>query len=159
MRSGAGQGEWRAPVLRIDGTQALPYKLPQLSDIPPETAAMQLGRCYCCESRWAWPRNNSGSLREESREADLSTEQAGAQAPSWLPDPDGNSGRSQGAQRSSRARPQAAQCVRPHVPTLPSPLRGLLEGEGRVGTHVGAMERLKRRKDFLAAAAGASVST
>ena len=27
-----------------------------------------------------------------------------------------------------------------------------------MGTHVGAMERLKRRKDFLAAAAGASVS-
>src|SRR5712692_8158454 len=143
MRSGAGQGEWRAPVLRIDGTQALPYKLPQLSDIPPETAAMQLGRCYCCESRWAWPRNNSGSLREESREADLSTEQAGAQAPSWLPDPDGYSGRSQGAQRPSRARPQAAQCVtaRPH-PTL-----SRKAGEGRVGANFGAMERLKRRKD------------
>jgi len=32
-------------------------------------------------------------------------------------------------------------------------------GEGRVGAHVGAMERLKQRKDFLAAAAGVSAST
>ncbi len=104
---------------------------------------------------WAWPRNNSGSLREESREADLSTKQAGAQAPSWLPDPDGYSGRSQGAQRPSRARPQAAECV------TARPCLGPRAGRPRsqAAAQVGAMERLKRRKDFLAAAAGASVST
>src|SRR6266436_2049360 len=33
--------------LRIDGTEAVPYKPPQLSDIPARTAAMRLGRRYC----------------------------------------------------------------------------------------------------------------
>jgi hypothetical protein len=47
----------------------------------------------------------------ESREADLSTEQAGAQAPSRLPDPNGHHGRPQGTQCPAGARPQAAQCV------------------------------------------------
>jgi len=41
----------------------------------------------------------------------------------------------------------------------PPPYPPPLAGEGRVGVYVGAMERLRRRKDFLAVAAGASAST
>src|SRR5258708_20274812 len=146
----------------IDGTEALPYKPPQLSDIPfRDGGNASRVAVIVCESRRAWPGIILALLREESREADLSTEQAGAQAPSWLPDPDGYSGRSQGAQCASRAWPQAAQCViaRPHPTLLPRasrpPLsvgkkeraRRPLSREGS-GAYVGAMERLKRRKDF-----------
>ena len=99
-------------TLWIDGTEALPYKPRQLSDVPPETAAMPLGESLLCASLVGpGPGIILALLREESREADLSTEQAGAQAPPWLPDSDGYSGRSQGAQCASRAWPQAAQCV------------------------------------------------
>ena len=47
--------------------------------------------------------------------------------------------------------------VRDRAPhTLPSPRK---RGKGRVGAHVGAMERLRRRRDFLAAATGVSAPT
>ncbi len=127
---------------------------------------MPLGRLLLCASVIGrGPGIILALLREESCEADLSTEQAGAQAPSWLPDPDGYSGRSQRAQCASRAWPQAAQCViaRPHLgprASRPPARKSGRDARGpRWGPHVGAMERLKRRKDFLAAAAGASVST
>jgi len=41
----------------------------------------------------------------------------------------------------------------------PPPYPPPLAGEGRVGAHVGAMERLTQRKDFLATAGGVSVPT
>jgi ribonuclease P protein component len=44
---------------------------------------------------------------EQKREADLSTEQAGAQAPAWLSLSDGDGRRPQGDRRPPRARPQA----------------------------------------------------
>jgi ribonuclease P protein component len=84
-------------------------------------------------------------INEECREADLSTEQARTQAPSWLPYPYGDAGRAQGAQCPPGARAQAPQCV-------------IAQSPQRQGAY-GAVERLKRRKDFLAAATAASVST
>src|SRR5258708_7260947 len=155
----------------IDGTEALPYKPPQLSDIPfRDGGNASRAAVIVCESRRAWPGIILALLSEESREADLSTEQAGAQAPSWLPDPDGYSGRSQGAQCAWGAGPQGAQgmAARPQRgPGAPRPPLSLGKKERArrprsregSGAHVGAMERLKRRKDFLAAAAGTSVST
>jgi ribonuclease P protein component len=74
---------------------------------------------------------------DQTREADLSTEQAGAQAPSRLPDSHGDRRRPQGSQRPSCARPEAAQRL-----TSPGTLT------------VPAVERLRKRVDFVAAAAG-----
>jgi ribonuclease P protein component len=154
---------------RIDETEAVPYKPRQLSDIPAETAnatrvalvvLVSLPLSTLPRMRGRVERGRSpGLIREEGREADLSTEQACAQAPSWLPNPDGYSGRSQGAQRPSCARAQAAQrlTARPLL-CAPHPFGGGQVAVRRLW-HVGAMERLKRRKDFLAAAAATSVST
>ena len=50
---------------------------------------------------------------ERSREADLSTQQAGAQAPSWLSRPPQDHGWPQGSGRPPRARTQAAQRLMP----------------------------------------------
>jgi len=47
--------------------------------------------------------------RRTSREADLSTEQARAQAPAWISRPHGHKGGPQGAQRAPRAWSQAAE--------------------------------------------------
>src|SRR5262249_34310962 len=47
--------------------------------------------------------------RRTSREADLSTEQSGAQAPSRLPRPHGDQGRAQGRCHAPRPRAQAAK--------------------------------------------------
>jgi ribonuclease P protein component len=74
-------------------------------------------------------------------EADLSTEQAGAQASPWLSRPDGHQGRPQGRQCPPRTRSQALDRLK-----------------RRRGTScLVPMERLKRRADFLAAAGGTSV--
>jgi ribonuclease P protein component len=72
---------------------------------------------------------------ETTREADLSTEQARAQAPSRLPQPHGNQGGPQGNCATPFARPQAAECV------SPAP-RGI------------SVRRLTKRADYVAAAAG-----
>jgi ribonuclease P protein component len=149
---------------------ALPYKPPQLSDIPCRNGSnatraalivlISLPPAYPpCIGEGKEGAKEFSLIREEGREADLSTEQACAQAPSWLPNPNGYPGRPQGAQRPSRARAQAAQRLTARPPLYaPLPV-----GEGQVAVrrlwHVGAMERLKRRKDFLAAAVGTSVST
>ena len=80
---------------------------------------------------------------EACREADLSTRQARAQAPTRLPDPNGYHGRTQGGECSPDARPQTAERV-----------------TGRcAGLDVGAMERLRHRSDFLRAAAGITAPT
>jgi ribonuclease P protein component len=71
---------------------------------------------------------------ENTGEADLSTEQIGAQAPSRLPHPHGDHGWPQGAQCSPHARPQAAERL-----------------SGRPPRRV---ERLRKRADFLGVAAG-----
>ena len=52
---------------------------------------------------------NCGLAETDDREADLSTEQIGAQTPTRFPRPHGNHRRPQGRRSSARARPQAAQ--------------------------------------------------
>jgi ribonuclease P protein component len=74
---------------------------------------------------------------DKAREADLSTQQAGAQAPSRISRPPQDHGRPQGACRPTGTRPQAAQRLRP------------------ARTPASAMERLRQRADFLAVATGA----
>jgi hypothetical protein len=59
--------------------------------------------------RAADPTSRCSGQRRTTREADLSTEQAGAQAPSRFSCPHGDDGRPQGRGRAPRARPQAAQ--------------------------------------------------
>ena len=75
------------------------------------------------------------------READLSTEQACAQAPSRVPRAHGDQGRTQGVVGASGARTQAAL--------------GLIAAKG---PHIASMERLRERADFLAAASGIKAS-
>lgn len=74
---------------------------------------------------------------EQAREADLSTQQAGAQAPSRISRPHQDQGWPQGDRRPARARPQAAQRLK------------------RARALASAMQRLRQRKDFLAVATGA----
>jgi ribonuclease P protein component len=81
--------------------------------------------------------------RRQTREADLSTEQAGAQAASRFPRPHGDNRRPQGHCQAARARSQAAQRL---TPRRPKP-RGV------------AMERLRQRADFVAAATGVKAPT
>jgi ribonuclease P protein component len=81
--------------------------------------------------------------RRTPREADLSTEQARSQAPPRLPRAHGNYRRPQGALRAPQDRPQAAQRL---ICTATNP-------------HSLAVERLRQRSDFLAAARAAKVTT
>jgi ribonuclease P protein component len=78
---------------------------------------------------------------DQTSEADLSTEQAGAQASPRLSRPDGNQRRPQGRQCPPRARSQASQRLKKAA------------GYARLVP----MERLKQRADFLAAAGGAKI--
>jgi ribonuclease P protein component len=72
-----------------------------------------------------------------AREADLPTQQAGAQAPSWISPPPQDQGRPQGACRPASPWAQAAERLTPAPATAST------------------MERLRQRADFLAAATGA----
>lgn len=74
---------------------------------------------------------------EIHREADLSTQQAGAQAPSRFSRPDGHEGRPQGPCRAALARAQTAECL--------------------TATAL-SVDRIRRRADFLAAARGRKAS-
>jgi ribonuclease P protein component len=76
-----------------------------------------------------------------NREADLSTEQIGAQTPTRFPRPHGNHGRPQGGGDTARARSQTIERLTPAA-----------------GRRV-PMERLRRRADFLAAAGGRKIAT
>ena len=73
----------------------------------------------------------------QAREADLPTQQAGAQAPSWLSQPPEDQGGPQGAGCPAAAWAQAAQRLKPARRSASSP-----------------MQRLRQRADFLAAASG-----
>src|SRR5262249_3509692 len=72
-------------------------------------------------------------------EADLPTQQAGAQAPARLSQPHGDQGRPQGDRGATRARPQAAE--------------RLIAFSGAA-----VIERLKQRSEFLAASGGTKAS-
>ena len=85
---------------------------------PGSTGAAQLGRKRPVSGRSASPDlpHLSGKLpaachcqRRTTREADLSTQQTGAQAPSRLPRPPCDDRRPQGSRRSPRAGPQAPE--------------------------------------------------
>jgi ribonuclease P protein component len=95
-----------------------------------------------CAAR-ASHRRDRTAQRRTAREADLSTEQAGAQAPSRFSCPHGNQRRAQGGCRAPRAWTQTAQ---------------RLSSAGGAAGGV-AMERLRNRADFVAAAAGSKVPT
>src|SRR5437868_15176986 len=62
---------------------------------------------------------------DRTREADLSTQQAGAEAPSWISPPPEDQRRPQGAGRPARARAQAAQRL------TPAPTTALAKGRIR----------------------------
>jgi ribonuclease P protein component len=79
--------------------------------------------------------------RRTTREADLSTQQTGAQAPPWLPRAPRHDRRPQGSCRAPRAWPQAPERL------SRAPQRDLI------------MDRLKQRADFLAVAGGARAAT
>ena len=87
---------------------------------------------------WGDPSAAPHSRRRSTREADLSTQQARAQAPSRFSRTHGDHGRPQGGRRPAQAGPQAAQ---------------------RLISAIITMLRLKQRADFLAAASGAKVAT
>src|SRR4051794_32575925 len=75
--------------------------------------------------------------RRTTREADLSTQQTGAQAPSRLPRPSRHRRRPQGSRRAPRAWPQASERL------------------NRAAFRTLLMDRLRQRADFLAVANGA----
>lgn len=126
---------------QIDDTGGVPYKPRHLRAWGPKRLSIGAGDLRdkpapAAQSGISGP--NSSALAEWLRETDLPAEQTGAQAPPRLSCPHGDQGRPQGGGRAPRAWTQAAQCVtgaRPFKPCL-------------------AMERLKRRTDFRAAASG-----
>src|SRR5437762_1643831 len=73
--------------------------------------------------------DRTGDQRRKTREADLSTEQAGTQAPSRLSRAHGDQGRPPGARRTSGPWTQAAQRLTPAQPAaIPD---GAVEAAGR----------------------------
>jgi ribonuclease P protein component len=84
---------------------------------------------------------HSASSGDLKREADLSTEQARAQAPSRFPHAHGNQGRTESPVGTPQARAQAAV--------------GLTAA--RTAARIASMERLRQRADFVAAASGIKV--
>ena len=100
----------------IDENRSLPYKPRQLSAM----ARFHRGRLVWAvngpfSGRPASPdlisiqQANCPVSGETTREADLSTQQTGAQAPSRLPRPSGHRWRSQGSRRPPRTRSQASE--------------------------------------------------
>src|SRR5271167_5023164 len=96
----------------IDENGSLPYKPRQLSADDPALAG---GGSWAGNGRFGpvgitGLTSSSGKLpgqRRTTREADLSTQQTGAQAPSRLPRPPGDDRRPQSPRRAPRAGPQA----------------------------------------------------
>ena len=99
----------------IDENGSLPYKPRQLSAM----ARFDRGRLIWAGNGPFWAGqhhrtylNSTGKLpgqRRTTREADLSTQQTGAQAPSRLPRPPRHRRRPQGSRRAPRAGPQASE--------------------------------------------------
>jgi ribonuclease P protein component len=86
------------------------------------------------------------TILENDREADLSTQQACAQAPSWLSRPHGHQWRRQGDRSPPSTRSQAAFGL-----ISSGPVRLLVKAD--------SMERLKKRRDFLRVQKGRRVHT
>ena len=111
----------------IDENRSLPYKPRQLSAMArlfPGGGSFR-GRKWPV---WAGPHhrthlNSTGKLpgqRRTTREADLSTQQTGAQAPSRLPRPSRHDRRPQGSRRAPCARSQASERLTRASPEIPS---------------------------------------
>jgi ribonuclease P protein component len=95
------------------------------------------------------PQPATGAM-EDRRETDLSAEQAGAQAPPRLPRPHGNGRRPQGHRRPPPARPQAPVGLRDQA-------RAAMGHEPGADAPATSLGRLKKRREFKAAAAGRRV--
>ena len=96
------------PRLALTTTASLPYKPRDFGRGEPRQSAVWARGQARCAARASQPSTSSGQ-RRTTREADLSTEQAGAQAPSRFSCPHGDQRRPQGGCRAPRARTQAAQ--------------------------------------------------
>lgn len=97
----------------------------------PENSAFR----WKSEGRGASARSAPCGQAENTGEADLSTEQVGAQTAPRIPQPHGDEGRSQGAQRPPQSWPEPAQRLNRQPPRF-------------------AVERLRKRADFQGVAAG-----
>ena len=107
----------RTPIAaprNIDENGSLPYKPRQLSAM----ARLDRGGSFGPETARFGPASIGGPIsitgklpgqRRTTREADLSTQQTGAQAPSRLPRPPCDDRRPQGSRRAPRAGPQASE--------------------------------------------------
>ena len=100
----------------IDENRSLPYKPRQLSAMARfHRGRLDLGRKWPVfgpariTGRDLNPTGNLPGQRRTTREADLSTQQTGAQAPSRLPRPPRHRRRPQGSRRPPCARPQASE--------------------------------------------------
>ena len=100
---------------RIDGVGSLPYK-PRDFDAATPTIRGGWAKGRGPRRRPSNHRRYPAASGEPPREADLSTEQAGTQAPPRLPRPHGEHRRPQGARQAPRPRSQAAQCLIPAAP-------------------------------------------
>jgi ribonuclease P protein component len=115
----------------------------------------RISRANCAPARpeWAQIALFRARQRRQFRETDLSAEQIGAQAPPRLSCPHGDQERPQGCGGSAYARTQAAQRVIGARPR--SGFAKFRCAKFRCAEFYDAMERLKRRTDFRAAASGA----
>jgi ribonuclease P protein component len=100
-----------------------------------------LGNLNLLGTHWGDAAKSGRPTAENDREADLSTQQTGAQAPSRLPCASGHDRRPQGSRRSPFARPQASERLNRHH-----------------DAPVDIMDRLKKRADFIAAAQGPRIA-
>ena len=98
-------------ALALTSKAALPYKPRDLKGGDPDSWRFSGAEAKSIRRRAGEPPPVDNGKRRMTREADLSTEQAGAQAPSRIPRPHGDQRRPQGAQQAARARPQAAECL------------------------------------------------
>jgi ribonuclease P protein component len=120
----------------------------------------RISRANCAPARpeWAQIALFRARQRRQLRETDLSAEQIGAQAPSRLSRPHGDQERAQGCSGAAYARTQAAQRVigaRPRSGFAKFRCAKFRCAEFYRAEFYDAMERLKRRTDFRAAASGA----
>jgi ribonuclease P protein component len=108
----------QAQRLALTSKAALPYKPRDFKGGNPRSIAVFGAKIRSTERRTGQDNGpplaatQDNEKRRQTREADLSTEQAGAQAPSWVPHADGDQGRPQGPVEAARPGSQAAQRLR-----------------------------------------------
>ena len=131
------RGSGPTQSLRIDAPRGLPYKPAKL------TALITRREIGSYPSLRYIPR--AEECGETPREADLSSEQTGAQAPSRFPFPHVDQRRPQGRGRQARARPQAPQ--RLSLAREPASFHGTIEATcglpGRRNRYEGSFDRVR----------------